>query len=116
MDDGEKEALGRVKQADATVANVHRLVQAFRAMVRERQCEKLRGWLDEVITTGVEALITFTRGVEQDFVAVFNALSLPWSSGQTEGQINRLKIVKRQMFGRANFDLLRRRVLGCPLP
>lgn len=116
MDDGEKEALERVKQADTTVANVHRLVQAFQAMVRERQCEKLRGWLDEVITTGVEALITFARGVEQDFVAVFNALSLPWSSGQTEGQINRLKFVKRQMFGRANFDLLRRRVLGCPLP
>lgn len=112
MDEVEKEALERVKQADAMVANVHQLVQAFQAMVRGRQSEKLRAWLDEVAMTGVEALVSFANGIEQDFTAVFNALHLPWSSGQTEGQINRLKFVKRQMFGRANFDLLRRRVLG----
>lgn len=116
MDKAEKEALERVKQADNMVANVHRLVQAFQEMVRQRQSEKLCCWLNEVIMTGVEALVSFAKGIEQDFAAVFNALHLPWSSGQTEGQINRLKFVKRQMFGRANFDLLRRRVLGCPLP
>ena len=115
MKEAEKETLERVKQADVTVANVHRLVQVFQAMIREREAEKLRAWLAEVVETGVEALISFVNGIEQDYSAVFNALHLPWSNGQTEGQVNRLKFVKRQMFGRANFDLLRRRVLGCPV-
>ena len=53
------------------------------------------------------------RGL-QDLDAVRNALLLPWSNGQVEGQINRLKLIKRQMYGRAGFDLLRKRVLCQP--
>ncbi len=62
-----------------------------------------------------EALKQFAKGIKQDLAAVTNALSLPWSNGQTEGQVNRLKLIKRQMYGRANFDLLRKRVLATPL-
>jgi transposase len=116
LEPGERQALARIQQVDAGVANVHQLVQSFQAMVRRQQPEKLRAWLDNVIATEIEALITFASGIELDFTAVLNALRLPWSSGQTEGQVNRLKFVKRQMFGRASFDLLRRRVLGCPSP
>jgi transposase len=54
---------------------------------------------------------TFAAGLHQDGAAVRAALTLPWSSGQAEGQINRLKLLKRQMYGRANLDLLRRRTL-----
>jgi transposase len=51
-------------------------------------------------------------GLERDKAAVLAALQYPWSNGQTEGQVNRLKLLKRQMYGRANFDLLRQRVLA----
>jgi transposase len=53
----------------------------------------------------------FAKGIKEDFDAVRNALSFEWSQGQVEGQVNRLKLIKRQMYGRANFDLLRKRVL-----
>lgn len=54
----------------------------------------------------------FAKGLRDDLSAVTAALSMSWSNGQTEGQVNRLKLIKRQMFGRAKFDLLRRRVLA----
>ncbi|GIH08883.1 hypothetical protein Rhe02_69500 [Rhizocola hellebori] len=59
----------------------------------------------------IAELHTFARGIRQDYAAVRNGLSLPHSSGACEGNVNRLKSLKRQMFGRANFDLLRKRVL-----
>ena len=68
-------------------------------------------WLERARSCGVEALATFAAGLRQDGAAVRAALTQPWSSGQAEGQINRLKMLKRQMYGRAGFDLLRRRVL-----
>lgn len=55
--------------------------------------------------------MTFAAGIRQDYAAVQAALATHWSNGQTEGQVNRLRFLKRQMYGRANFDLLRRRVL-----
>ena len=60
---------------------------------------------------GIGAVETFAAGLEQDGVAVRAASTEPWSSGQAEGQVNRLKMLKRQSYGRASFDLLRRRVL-----
>ena len=59
----------------------------------------------------VRAVETFAAGLQQDGAAVRAALTLPWSNGQAEGQITKLKMMKRQMYGRANFDLLRRRIL-----
>ncbi len=60
---------------------------------------------------GVPAVETFAAGLEQNGDAVRAALTTPWSNGQAEGQITQLKLLKRQMYGRAGFDLLRRRVL-----
>src|SRR3954463_6666000 len=68
-------------------------------------------WLADARRSGVRALETFAAGLEQDGAAIRAALTTPWSSGQAEGQITRLKLIKRQMYGRASFDLLRRRVL-----
>jgi transposase len=59
----------------------------------------------------VPAVETFAAGLEQDGAAVRAALTTPWSNGQTEGRITRLKLLKRQMYGRAGLDLLRRRML-----
>ncbi len=72
---------------------------------------KLDTWLAEARACGIPAIQTFAARLEQDGAAVRAALTEPWSSGQAEGQVNRLKLLKRQSYGRASFDLLRRRVL-----
>lgn len=84
---------------------------SFRAMVREQKHENLDAWLDEARASGITTLQTFAEGLKHDGEAVRAALETPYSNGQTEGQVNRLKTLKRQMYGRANFDLLRQRVL-----
>ncbi len=115
LTDEDKQALERMKEADAKVAEAYVLGQRFSDMIRERQSEALLPWLEDAGKSGIGALTGFARGIKQDLAAVTNALSLPWSNGQTEGQVNRLKLIKRQMYGRANFDLLRRRVIGGPV-
>ncbi len=81
-------------------------------MVRHRQEDRLDAWLEQVKTCGLSALTSFANGLHKDLTAVRNALRYVWSNGQTEGQVNRLKFIKRSMYGRANFDLLRKRVLA----
>ena len=63
------------------------------------------------MASSVEALASFARGLQQDLTAVRAARAEPWIGGQTEGQVTRLKLLKRQMYGRASFRLLRQRVL-----
>jgi transposase len=94
------------------VATAHQLAQAFIALVRERQAADLDEWLARATTSGIPELQTFAAGIERDKPAVAAALSLPYSNGQVEGQVNRLKLIKRKAYGRANFDLLRQRVLA----
>jgi transposase len=84
------------------------LANAFARLVRERDADALDPWLDRARATGLRG---FVEGLSQDIDAVRAALSLPWSNGPAEGQVNRLKLLKRQMYGRAKFDLLRSRVL-----
>ena len=71
----------------------------------------MRQWVEAVVASGIAELVAFARGLEQDWDAVVAGLTLEWSSGQVEGQVNRVKLLKRQMFGRAKADLLRKRVL-----
>jgi transposase len=80
-------------------------------LVRNRQSELLDAWMIEVEQSGISELKAFTRGIKQDWAAVNAALSQEWSTGQVEGQVHRLKLLKRQMYGRAKFDLLRAKVL-----
>lgn len=87
------------------------LTQEFSGLMKNRQADKLRNWLEKAQQSGIPELIGFVSGVNQDFKAVEAAFSSEWSNGQTEGQVNRLKFIKRQMYGRANFDLLRARVI-----
>jgi transposase len=87
------------------------LTERFTALIRERQAEVLDDWLDAASHSGFAELARFATGLVRDKAAVVAAASLPYSNGQTEGQITRLKLVKRSMYGRAKFDLLRQRVL-----
>jgi transposase len=93
------------------VAAAAGLAREFNRMVKERCAEALAGWLDAAAKSGMTEFEAFAAGLRRDHEAVVAALSCEWSNGQTEGQINRLKTIKRQMYGRANFDLLRARVL-----
>jgi len=111
----DKQALERMKQVDGKVAEAYDLGKRFTEMVRERQSEALVPWLEDATSSGIGTLKQFAKGIKQDLDAVTNALSLPWSNGQTEGQVNRLKLIKRQMYGRASFALLRKRVLADPM-
>ena len=108
-------------EQDPPAAHVAGLARRLTALVRECGVNPkvgpeaarvaLNTWLADARRSGVRALETFAAGLEQDGAAIQAALTTPWSSGQAEGQITRLKLIKRQMYGRASFDLLRRRVL-----
>jgi transposase len=88
-----------------------KLAQDFQRMVRERTSRALEAWLTSCETAAIPELVNFAVGLRQDYAAVKAALSSTWSNGQTEGHVNRLKLLKRQMYGRAHFDLLRLRCL-----
>ena len=80
-------------------------------MLAQRRGTDLDAWLVQAKHSGIAELQSFAQGIRRDYVAVCTAFSSPWSNGQVEGQVNRLKLQKRQMYGRAKFDLLRRHVL-----
>jgi transposase len=96
---------------DPIIAKIYNLVQQLAAMIRQREAGQLDDWLQACSRSGISCLKTFAKGILQDYDAVRAALETEWSSGQAEGQINRLKLIKREMYGRAGFDLLRLRVL-----
>lgn len=79
------------------------------SMIRSRASRKLDEWLEAAKKSLVGS---FAGGIEKDLTAVRNAIISPWSNGQTEGQITRLKLIKRQMYGRAKLDLLQTRLIG----
>ncbi len=92
-------------------AAAYLLSQSFGTMIRERQANQLDAWLDDAQASALPDLRNFAVGLRRDYAADQAGLSLPWSQGQVEGQVNRLKMIKRSMYGRGNLDLLRRRVL-----
>ncbi|MGV1873399.1 ISL3 family transposase [Agrobacterium rosae] len=85
------------------------LVAAFQAMIRKKSLADLEPWLERARSSLVAA---FAIGIAKDRAAVSAAIKSPWSNGQTEGQITKLKLVKRQMYGRGKIDLLQARVIG----
>jgi transposase len=90
---------------------VYLLSQEFVRMLKERQAEALDSWLKRAKACHVTELTSFVNGIRRDYAAVRAACSSQWSNGMTEGHVNRLKFLKRQMFGRAHLDLLRVKVL-----
>jgi transposase len=111
LDDEERTTLEQLCGQSEGVATAHQLAQEFGRLVRERDRVAFDLWLRRVEQSGLADLQSFAIGLCQDRAAVEAALSSEASNGQTEGQINRLKTIKRQMYGRAKFDLLRQRVL-----
>ena len=108
----ERERLRQLRQASPHIETAYQLVEKFLQMVRERTGEQLTAWLAEVQASRLQAFDSFVTGVLQDQDAVLAGLTLPWSNGPRDRHVNRLKLIKRSMYGRAEFDLLKLRVLS----
>jgi transposase len=106
--------LAALCQASPDIATAYHLAQRFVTMVKQRQGDDFDPWLADAQASAVARLRTFAEGLLKDYAAVRAALEFEESNGQVEGQVNRLKVLKRIMYGRANFDLLRLRVLHPP--
>lgn len=104
--------LTRLCELSPEICEARNLCQSFIRMVRKSDVDKLDRWLEDVAKSNVSELKSFAKSLKQDYNAVRAALEYIWSQGQTEGQVNRLKLLKRQMYGRAKFDLLKARVLN----
>jgi transposase len=101
----------RLRDISAEFKEVLRLSEAFAALVRQESAQTLKGWLEEAERSAVPEIKGFAEGIRQDEAAVAAATTQEWSNGPVEGQVNRLKTIKRQMYGRAGLALLRARVL-----
>ena len=110
----ERERAARVvlEAASADITAGTSLAQRFQDVLRQRDIDALEPWLHDAATSGIAEFKHFAASLRRDVAAVRAALSLPWSNGQLEAQVNRLKVIKRVGYGRAKFDLLRRRVLA----
>jgi transposase len=111
LDQEEQAQLEQLLQASSDVRVIHTLLHTFLSMMRKRNYQQLRSWMEEAGKSGISELKSFVAGIERDYDAVKEALRLPWSQGVTEGKVNKLKTIKRQMYGRAGFPLLRQRLL-----
>lgn len=103
--------LRAVRQHPA-IEQIYQLPQQFRRMIRQRQAADLDSWPETCVSSINSDLRTFAKGLLQDYSTVRAALETTWSNGPIEGHINRLKLLKRQMYGRAKLDLLRIRLLN----
>ncbi len=107
----EQESLITLRHLHPEIDLAYDLVQQFARMLRTRTGEQLDGWLEKVRASQIRALQGFVVGIERDKAAVVAGLTLPQNNGVVEGKVNKLKLIKRMMYGRARFPLLRQRVL-----
>ena len=103
--------LARMRRQTPDLEEAVGLAEEFMVLVRDRAPDRLDPWLKRAADGAVQQLQRFAKRLSADYAAVRAALTLAWSNGPAEGQINRLKTLKRQMYGRANLDLLERRFL-----
>jgi transposase len=111
LPEDERSYLEQLCDQEPTIALAYELAQEFADMARKRTGQRFDAWLTRATSSGITELDRFARGLTDDRAAVEAGLSLEWSNGQTEGQVNKLKLLKRSMYGRAKFDLLRSRLL-----
>ena len=108
--DHERRALDQLLADDPELATGYQLLQGFRHLIATRDHGALDAWLDDAEASGLPPFISLAHGIRTDRAAVDAALTTSWSTGQVEGQVHRLKLIKRQGYGRAKLDLLARRV------
>jgi transposase len=100
----------RLLEKSPLLRQLRELNLEFKNMMGCKKGEDLLNWCEKA--SQLSFFKNFVQGIHKDYDAVYQAMVSPWSNGQTEGQVNRLKNIKRQMYGRASFELLRIRVLS----
>jgi transposase len=111
MKEKEQEELTIIRQASPTADTLYALAQQFMSMIRQLKGEHLDNWLGLVRASQIPELQPLRKSIERDKAAVLAGLTLPYNNGVVEGKVNKLKLIKRMMYGRAGFPLLRQRVL-----
>ena len=111
MNDEQQQLFDRILTQCPEVFDLRQLALGFRAALTADESTQLRQWIEGAKRSEFGAVVRFAYGLQKDISAVAAAVDTSWSTGQVEGQINRLKTIKRQMYGRAGFELLRARVL-----
>jgi transposase len=114
MTEREQHLLTQLHHAHTACAQASALARGFAQLLRARQPQQLDAWLQQAATSSLAAFQRLAKSFQRDSAAVKAGVTLPWSSGPVEGHINRLKMLKRQMFGRARLDLLSRRFVLAP--
>ena len=112
LTDDERTALAGLLAADLGLAVGHALLQRFRALVAERDPVALDDWLVDARASALPGFVALATSISADRAAVDAALTLPWSTGPAEGLIHKVKLLKRQCYGRATLPVLRARVLA----
>ena len=107
----DEEILSKISNEQPKLITTIKLARTFAEIVRQQQPKEFDSWLELASKSGYRVWHNFAEGLKQDYKAVRAALELPWSNGPTEGHINRLKYLKRMMYGRGKDDLLRKRVI-----
>ena len=114
LTESQKAKVAVLKSSLPSFAVMRGLAMRFRGMMKSGKADGLDAWLRDAVGSGIYGMRVFARGLRKDLAAVRNALTTKWSSGQVEGQINRLKTLKRAMYGRVSVEIMRARLL--PLP
>ncbi len=112
LSEEQKEYLGKLCDSDGALADARRLTQDFAKMVRDLEGETLDGWLEEAGACEAPAMRNFAVGLRKDLAAGRTGLTETWTNGPVEGFVHKLKLLKRQGYGRAGFDLLKARMLA----
>lgn len=107
----QQRALTEMRHLHPEIERVMEVVESFVAMLRTLQGEHLEEWMEKALQSHIREIHNFVEKLRQDQPAVQAGLTLQWNNGVVEGHVNRLKCIKRTMYGRATFDLLRQRVL-----
>ena len=111
LTDRQARKVNALKQGSRAFAIMRGLAMRFNGILRSGRSQALDEWIDDAVDTELTAIMRFASVLRRDIDAVKNAIELPWSNGQAEGQINRLKMLKRAMYGRAGPELMRARML-----
>jgi transposase len=107
----QRKFLTHLETVSPEVKETGELVHEFRSLMKHRQVSQFLRWLTRTEQSAVAELRSFAVGLRQEYASIAAAIEYPWSNGPVEGHVNRLKTIKRQMYGRANFDLLKAHVL-----
>jgi transposase len=110
-DETDRELMEKILSKNSTLEQLRQQVISFKELLLGNDVLLLKDWIERTLAIGISQLKSFVNGLMGDIEAVRNAIKTNWSNGQVEGQVNRLKSIKRQMYGRADFDLLRRKVI-----